>query len=80
MSRSNAFVAASSFLLPSPNRRTLAFVFVGAFLALAVVSGLAAALGRTLLTRMKLSTLRRIGGGVCLLLAAYTAVEIAGVL
>ncbi|CAL9753995.1 unnamed protein product [Musa acuminata subsp. burmannicoides] len=32
MSRSNAFVAASSFLLPSPNRRTLAFVFVGAFL------------------------------------------------
>jgi putative Ca2+/H+ antiporter (TMEM165/GDT1 family) len=55
-------------------------VFVGAFLALAVVSGLAAALGRTLLTRMKLSTLRRIGGTVCLLLAAYTAVEIAGVL
>ena len=55
-------------------------VFVGAFLALAIVSGLAAALGRTLLTRMRLSTLRRIGGGVCLLLAAYTAVEIAGVL
>ena len=38
-------------------------VFVGAFLALVVVSGLAAALGRTLLTRMRLSTLRRIGGG-----------------
>ena len=55
-------------------------VFVGAFLALVVVSGLAAALGRTLLTRMRLSTLRRIGGGVCLLLAAYTALEIAGVL
>jgi len=55
-------------------------VFVGAFLALVVVSGLAAALGRTLLTWMKLSTLRRIGGGVCLLLAAYTAVEIAVVL
>jgi len=55
-------------------------VFVGAFLALAVVSGLAAALGRTLLTRMKLSTLRRIGGGVCLVLAAYTGLEIAGVL
>ena len=55
-------------------------VFVGAFLALAVVSGLAAALGRTLLTKMRLSTLRRIGGGVCLLLAAYTALEITGVL
>jgi len=55
-------------------------VFVGAFLALVIVSGLAAALGRTLLTRMRLSTLRRIGGGVCLLLAAYTAVEITGVL
>ena len=55
-------------------------VFVGAFLALVVVSGLAAALGRTLLTKMRLSTLRRIGGGVCLLLAAFTALEILGVL
>jgi putative Ca2+/H+ antiporter (TMEM165/GDT1 family) len=55
-------------------------VFVGAFLALVVVSGLAAALGRTLLTRMRLSTVRRIGGTVCLLLATYTALEIAGVL
>ena len=55
-------------------------VFVGAFLALATVSGLAAALGRTLLTRMRLSTIRRVGGTVCLLLAAYTALEIAGVL
>ena len=55
-------------------------VFVGAFLALVVVSGLAAALGRTLLTRMRLSTLRRIGGTVCLLLSAFTALEVAGVL
>ena len=55
-------------------------VFVGAFLALVVVSGLAAALGRTLLTRMRLSTLRRIGGTVCLLLAGFTALEVAGVL
>jgi len=55
-------------------------VFVGAWLALLVVSGLAAALGRTLLTKMRLSTLRRIGGGVCLVLAAYTGLEIAGVL
>ena len=29
---------------------------------------------------MRLSTLRRIGGGVCLLLAAFTALEILGVL
>jgi Ca2+/H+ antiporter, TMEM165/GDT1 family len=56
-----------------------ASVFVGAFLALVTVSGLAAALGRTLLTRMRLSTIRRVGGTVCLLLAAYTALEIAGV-
>ncbi len=55
-------------------------VFVGAFLALVVVSGLAAALGRTLLTKMRLSTLRRIGGGVCLVLAAFTGLEILGVL
>ncbi|GAA4404286.1 TMEM165/GDT1 family protein [Fodinibacter luteus] len=54
-------------------------VFVGAFLALATVSGLAAGLGRTLLTWLRLSTIRRIGGTVCLLLAAYTALEIAGV-
>jgi len=55
-------------------------VFVGAFLALAAVSGLAAGLGRTLLTRMKLSTIRRVGGTVCLVLAGYSALEIAGVL
>jgi putative Ca2+/H+ antiporter (TMEM165/GDT1 family) len=54
-------------------------VFVGAFLALATVSGLAAALGRTILTWLHLSTVRRIGGTVCLLLAAYTALGIAGV-
>ena len=55
-------------------------VFVGAFLALATVSGLAAGLGRTLLTRLRLSTIGRVGGTVCLLLAAYSALEIAGVL
>ena len=55
-------------------------MFVGAFVALAAVSGLGAVLGRTLLTRMRLSTLRRIGGGVCLLLAAVTPSQIAGVL
>ena len=48
-------------------------VFVGAFLALAAVSGLAAVARPDLLTRMRLSTIRRIGGGVCLLLAAVSA-------
>jgi putative Ca2+/H+ antiporter (TMEM165/GDT1 family) len=54
-------------------------VFLGAFLALAAVSGLAAVLGRTLLQRIRLSTIRRIGGGVCLLLAAVSVLQIAGV-
>ncbi|MGB7819923.1 MAG: TMEM165/GDT1 family protein [Ornithinibacter sp.] len=54
-------------------------VFVGAFLALATVSALAAVLGRTLLDRMRLSTIRRIGGTVCLVLAGYTALEVVGV-
>ena len=55
-------------------------VFVGAFGALAAVSGLAALLGRALLSRIHLSTVRRIGGVVCLLIAALTALEVAGVL
>jgi putative Ca2+/H+ antiporter (TMEM165/GDT1 family) len=54
-------------------------VFIGAFLALAAVSGLAAVLGRTLLKRIKLSTIRRIGGGVCLILAAVSVLQIVGV-
>ena len=55
-------------------------VFVGAFLALVIVSGLAAALGRTLLTRMRLSTLRRIGGTVCLVIALVSVLQLAGVI
>ena len=51
-------------------------VFVGAFLALATVSALAAVLGRALLARVRLATIRRIGGGVCLLLAALTVLQI----
>lgn len=54
-------------------------VGVGAFLALATVSGLAAALGHQLLRRVSLSTIRRIGGSVCLLLAALTVLGLAGV-
>lgn len=55
-------------------------VGVGAFAALAAVSGLGAVIGRILLTRMRLSTIRRVGGGVCLLLAAVSTLQIAGAL
>jgi putative Ca2+/H+ antiporter (TMEM165/GDT1 family) len=55
-------------------------VFVGAFAALAAVSALGALLGRALLARIHLSTIRRIGGGVCLLIALLTLLEIAGVM
>lgn len=54
-------------------------VGVGAFLALATVSALAAVLGRTLLTRIRLATVRRIGGGVCLLLATASLLQVANV-
>lgn len=54
-------------------------VGVGAFLALATVSALAAVLGRTLLTRIRLATIRRIGGGVCLLLATASLLQVANV-
>jgi Ca2+/H+ antiporter, TMEM165/GDT1 family len=55
-------------------------VFVGAFAALATVSALGAVLGRALLARVRLSTIRRIGGGVCLLLALVTALQVVGVI
>ncbi|WP_457254339.1 TMEM165/GDT1 family protein [Pedococcus sp. P5_B7] len=51
-------------------------VFIGAFFALATVSALAAVLGRALLARVRLATIRRIGGGVCLLLAALTVLQV----
>jgi Ca2+/H+ antiporter, TMEM165/GDT1 family len=51
-------------------------VFLGAFLALAAVSALGALIGRALLAKVKLSTIRRIGGGVCLVLAALTVLQI----
>jgi putative Ca2+/H+ antiporter (TMEM165/GDT1 family) len=55
-------------------------VFVGAFLALVAVSGLGALLGRALLTRVRLSTIRRVGGGLCLVLALLSVLQILGVL
>jgi putative Ca2+/H+ antiporter (TMEM165/GDT1 family) len=54
-------------------------VGVGAFAALAAVSGLGALIGRVLLTRMRLSTIRRVGGSVCLILALVSALQIVGV-
>jgi putative Ca2+/H+ antiporter (TMEM165/GDT1 family) len=51
-------------------------VFIGAWSALLVVSGLAVLAGRVLLRYMKLSVLHYIGAGVCLLLAAITLVDI----
>lgn len=51
-------------------------VGVGAFTALATVSALGAALGKALLRRVSLVMVRRVGGGVCLLLAALTLAEV----
>lgn len=53
-------------------------VGVGAFLGLAVVSALGAAAGRQLLSWIRLSTIRRVGGAVCLLLAAITLAGLFG--
>jgi putative Ca2+/H+ antiporter (TMEM165/GDT1 family) len=54
-------------------------VAIGAFLALSTVSALGAMLGRTLLRWIKPVTMRRIGGGVCLLLAMLTLLQVANV-
>ena len=51
-------------------------VFLGAFLALATVSALGAVIGRALLARVRLATIRRVGGGVCLVLSALTVLQI----
>jgi len=51
-------------------------VFIGAWAALLVVSGLAVVAGRVLLRYMKLSLLHYIGATICLLLAVVTAVEL----
>jgi putative Ca2+/H+ antiporter (TMEM165/GDT1 family) len=51
-------------------------VFIGAWSALLVVSGLAVIAGRVLLRYMKLSLLHYIGAAVCLVLALATFVEL----
>jgi putative Ca2+/H+ antiporter (TMEM165/GDT1 family) len=51
-------------------------VFLGAWLALVAVSGLAVLVGRFLLNHVRLSTIFYLGGGVCLVLEAITLYEI----
>jgi putative Ca2+/H+ antiporter (TMEM165/GDT1 family) len=51
-------------------------VFVGAWGALLLVSGLAVVSGRFLLRHLRLSTIHYVGAGVCLLLAAVTAYQL----
>ena len=51
-------------------------VFTGSWLALVVVAGLAVVLGRTLLRFVRLSTIRRLGAGVCLVLAVVALYDV----
>jgi putative Ca2+/H+ antiporter (TMEM165/GDT1 family) len=51
-------------------------VFIGSWLALVTVAGLAVVLGRTLLRFVRLSTIRRVGAVVCLLLACLAAYDV----
>ena len=51
-------------------------VFTGSWLALVVVAGLAVVLGRTLLRYVRLSTIRRAGAVVCLVLALVAAYDV----
>jgi putative Ca2+/H+ antiporter (TMEM165/GDT1 family) len=51
-------------------------VFMGSWLALITVAGLAVVLGRTLLRFVRLSTIRRVGAVVCLLLACLAAYDV----
>lgn len=50
-------------------------VFIGSWLALIVVSGAAVLLGRWLRKRVKLSVIRYVAAGICLVLAVPTTVE-----
>jgi putative Ca2+/H+ antiporter (TMEM165/GDT1 family) len=52
-------------------------VFTGSWLALVSVAALAVLLGRTLLRYVRLSTIRRVGAVVCLVLACLAAYDVA---
>jgi putative Ca2+/H+ antiporter (TMEM165/GDT1 family) len=54
-------------------------VFVGAWAALLLVSGLGAIVGRALLRRVRPQVLQRVGAGICLLLAVLVVLDLAGV-
>jgi putative Ca2+/H+ antiporter (TMEM165/GDT1 family) len=54
-------------------------VFVGSWAALLVIAGIGAVLGRAMLRRLRLSTVRRIGAAVCVLLGVLTVLAAAGV-
>ena len=56
-----------------------ASVFLGSWAALLVVSGLAAAIGATVVKRLSVATVSRIGGVVCTVLAVLTVLKVAGV-
>jgi putative Ca2+/H+ antiporter (TMEM165/GDT1 family) len=53
-------------------------VFIGSWTALLLVSGIGALVGRALLKRMRLSTIRRVGAVVCAILAVLTLLSAAG--
>lgn len=53
-------------------------VFVGAWTALLLISGVAALVGRALLSRIRLSVIQRVAAGVCVVVAVLTAVEAFG--
>jgi putative Ca2+/H+ antiporter (TMEM165/GDT1 family) len=55
-----------------------ASVFAGAWLALLLVSGIGAVAGRALLRHVRLTVVRRIGAGVCAVLAGLTLLGAAG--
>lgn len=51
-------------------------VFAGSWLALVTVAALAVLLGRTLLRFVRLATIRRVGAGICLLLAGLATYDV----
>jgi putative Ca2+/H+ antiporter (TMEM165/GDT1 family) len=51
-------------------------VFIGAWMALLTVSGLAVLIGRVLLRHVRLSVIHYLGGSVCLVLAVITLIEL----
>ncbi|WP_106215395.1 TMEM165/GDT1 family protein [Kineococcus rhizosphaerae] len=53
-------------------------VFAGSWAALLVVSGLAAAVGGTIVRKLSVAAVSRVGGVVCAVLAVLTALEVAG--